>query len=105
MYTNARKIYHTSHFAFVCFFIVVRLLGVELHRDARITPPGIRFLRPSYRSLGFLGYPKRCHGPLPRVPMLCGYGAGNNRGHFRLRGAFDKFVGKNEVILGSDVVC
>ena len=37
--------------------------------------------------------------------MLCGYGAGNNRGHFRLRGAFDKFVGKNKVILGSDVVC
>ena len=59
---------YLSYFSFcLCLIIVLRLLGVELHRDAR-SPPGIRLLRPSHRSLGILGYPKRCHGPPPRDP-------------------------------------
>ena len=76
-----------SYFSFcLCLIIVLRLLGVELHRDAR-SPPGIRLLRPSQRSLGTLGYPKRCHGPPPRDPwgVFC-YTQGIPGGHRGSRG-------------------
>ena len=77
---NARNIYHTSHFACVlsAFFDFWVLSSTGMPG----APPGIRLLRPPQRSLGTLGYPKRCHGPPPRDPwgVFC-YTQGIPGGH------------------------
>ena len=59
---------YLSYFSFcLCLISVLRLLGVELHRDAR-SPPGIRLLRPPRDPWVPWVTPRDAMGPHPGIP-------------------------------------